>query len=1253
MKGVDLEEGEACLDENDANIDPDTALSYIDKRLQCALGHFQKEFEGNVSAELLGPRFGGYGSFLPAYKLPPTVHFHGKALNLNKPPSPNIFRLEGADPVKPATSHRRDVFVDHTVLSGDAMANKDTSSLQGETCAFKKENVSNSSVNPTEQRSLKVRIKVSYDKPAVTKDKLYSGLGLLSPSSSTGNNPESSGGPPIESHDIPFDSPGSILSYMTSIFIPGNRLLSPLNESLTSLKAKVKSITGRRISSSVVGDASSALGEKSMKTESVDCKQGLTEHLKVKLSSDSTLSEKNRVAKIDVPLKKRVTKKELINDVFGTDFTSNESDESCEQKNVKKLSLDSKGIKQIILKNAPDVVKVEHETGLEKKVSSKTVTCEPRKKIPKTVEHLPSERNKSMKVKKSVLKDIVKVRNSYKDILDTDNGAIEVANVERDLIPAEVAIPQQTEVAPVAPAEVAIPQQLEVGPTVPPDNWVGCDLCEKWRLLPIGIEPDNLPENWLCSMSTWLPGRNHCDVSEDETTKAVQEMNFRLIFQNQNNVQINDCRGNIGNLDHTNSNVNSETMANKLKRIKTRPEGGSSSLIETSYPSMDAQQHSRQKRKGLFETNQPLLDKNGFVKAKKLKSKTLSDQYDIVTSNMIKCEDHRPKEGLVISANRHTENKPFCMENNIMDKKVEIHAKKRKLKDWQESQPCANTLESSEDRIKMKDKRLKTEVETTNDVSFNKGKTMKIKLSGTKENLVDRGREKNQQHRETIYCKKDVESERSLLAATSSSSKISGSCKRASFQERKGSPVGSVSSFSSRALNPDNVSPASGKTIPRKAGIDASQRQRSGGKVDSKHKEASKIRNSCVMEHATGQSDVETGVKGDANGAKDKIERNLQKVMVRAANPLTGQPNKMRRVEVDASAKTNNDGKIVNKKHAGSEAKLGDMGVPQMNLTVKKDLKKACVGDISNVVEPKVEVQASDGSGQNQSKVKRHSADAANQNAKSLATDCGTLKDLSVMSFLKEYSSSQTALTPFKRAEESKDYADRLKTSGFVYECNDAYFDSALKFLYAASLLETFTADISKSKGVDPINGYTTSAKLSKICAEEYEKRKETAAAALAYKCMEVAYMRIVYGKSSLARQDLQASMQMVTQGESPSSSASDVDNLNNQPTSDKTMLLKNIAHPGNQMVVKNQASFMRLLDLTSYASLAMEASMKSQNAYKAASAILDDTHNNELMVSVKRVIDFSFQDVKEIVCLVQSTREAINRQGFKGNNRR
>ncbi|XP_076907512.1 cysteine-tryptophan domain-containing zinc finger protein 3-like [Bidens hawaiensis] len=1162
------------------------------------------------------------------------------------------------------------------------MASKDT-------CFIKRETPRSNLVNPTEQRSLKVRIKV--------------GLGLLTPSSSTANNVEDSGGPPIESHDVLFNSPGGILGDMTSIFVPGNKLVSPLNESLICLKVKVKPVVERKTSFSVVEDGKAPVSEKGIKTESVDCKQGLTSGLKVKLSSDSTMpeakraakkdvplkkretrkepinvlsfgpesreqksvkkllsdsviSEPNRVAKKDVPLKKRETKKELLSD---PDFTRKESDESSEQKNVKKLSLDSRGIRQIACKNDPDALKHEPQEV----------------KIPKNIAKLPSERkNKlndvqtkeifrsslpgSMKNKKSALKDIVEVRNSYKDIFDTDNRAIEVANVGRNDISAGVVVPQQTEVGPTAPlAEVTVPQQIELGPAVPPDNWVGCDRCEKWRLLPIGIEPDNLPDKWLCSMSTWLPGRNHCDISEDETTRAVQEMNLQLISQNHNSLQYNFSRGDIGNSDHRNSNVNSETMTSKIKKIMSKPEGSSSFLVET---------------------NQPLVEKNDVVKAKRLKNKTSSDQ-------------HETKDKLVVSVKIHTEDTPGSMKSESFDKKVEVPAKKRKLKDWQESQsqPYANTLEGSEDRTKMKDKRLKTEVkEFTDDVSFNKGKTMKIKLlvdpshgtlsdkkveipakkrklkdwqesqiqsqpyantlesredriqmkdkrlktgvkestddmpfikgktmkiklSASKENSVDTSHGKSQQHREKI--------------TTSSSSKISGSSRRASLQERKGSPVGSVSSFSISAPNPDNNPPASGKTIPRKAHArteiprkDVDTSQRSGGKVDVKHKEASKI----------------ISMKGDANGVKDKDQRsNSQRTMVRAlTDSSTGQPNKMRRVEVDL-------------KHAGSEEKSGDMGSTEMNPTVKKDLKKVEAGDVSNVkgpVEPKVELQAVDSSGQNKSKVMKHPGDA-NQNA---------IKDPSVISFLKEYSSGQSALTPFRRAEESKDYADRLKISGFDYECNDAYFDSALKFLYASSLLETRTADISKSKGVDPVSGYTTSAKLSKICAQEYEKRKEYAAASLAYKCIEVAYMRIVYCKSLLTRQDLQTSMQMVTQGESPSSSVSDVDNLNNQATMDKTMLSKNIAHQGNQLVVKNQANLMRLFDLTSDVSFAMEASTKSQNAYKAASAILEES-KNEMMVSVKQVLDFSFQDVKEIVCLVQNTREAINRQGFKGKNRR
>lgn len=36
------------------------------------------------------------------------------------------------------------------------------------------------------------------------------------------------------------------------------------------------------------------------------------------------------------------------------------------------------------------------------------------------------------------------------------------------------------------------------------DEWVQCDSCDTWRLLPYGIKAEQLPDNWLCSMLDWL-----------------------------------------------------------------------------------------------------------------------------------------------------------------------------------------------------------------------------------------------------------------------------------------------------------------------------------------------------------------------------------------------------------------------------------------------------------------------------------------------------------------------------------------------------------------------------------------------------------------------------------------------------------------------------------------------------------------------------------------------------------------------------
>lgn len=47
------------------------------------------------------------------------------------------------------------------------------------------------------------------------------------------------------------------------------------------------------------------------------------------------------------------------------------------------------------------------------------------------------------------------------------------------------------------PSEVAAAQ-------LPADNWVMCDNCQEWRLLPTGITPEQLPDKWVCSMQEWL-----------------------------------------------------------------------------------------------------------------------------------------------------------------------------------------------------------------------------------------------------------------------------------------------------------------------------------------------------------------------------------------------------------------------------------------------------------------------------------------------------------------------------------------------------------------------------------------------------------------------------------------------------------------------------------------------------------------------------------------------------------------------------
>ncbi|KAK4777130.1 hypothetical protein SAY86_005818 [Trapa natans] len=158
--------------------------------------------------------------------------------------------------------------------------------------------------------------------------------------------------------------------------------------------------------------------------------------------------------------------------------------------------------------------------------------------------------------------------------------------------------------------------------------------------------------------------------------------------------------------------------------------------------------------------------------------------------------------------------------------------------------------------------------------------------------------------------------------------------------------------------------------------------------------------------------------------------------------------------------------------------------------------------------------------------------------------------------------------------------------------------------------------------------------------------------AALAYKCMEVAYMKVVYSSQSTAtkdRQELQTALKLVPPGESPSSAVSDVDNVNNTAVIDNKATIPKDENPsriaGNRIITaRNRPNFERLLNFAQDVNNAMEASKKSVAAFNAASSKSADSQHKEVISSIKRAIDFHFQDVEGLLQLVRVATEAISR---------
>ena len=57
----------------------------------------------------------------------------------------------------------------------------------------------------------------------------------------------------------------------------------------------------------------------------------------------------------------------------------------------------------------------------------------------------------------------------------------------------------------------------EPGTPMVPEQWVQCDKCSKWRKVATGIDPEDLPKVWYCTMNTWNPLVARCGARQEKS----------------------------------------------------------------------------------------------------------------------------------------------------------------------------------------------------------------------------------------------------------------------------------------------------------------------------------------------------------------------------------------------------------------------------------------------------------------------------------------------------------------------------------------------------------------------------------------------------------------------------------------------------------------------------------------------------------------------------------------------------------------
>lgn len=233
------------------------------------------------------------------------------------------------------------------------------------------------------------------------------------------------------------------------------------------------------------------------------------------VGADSSLMVKKHLKTEPIDLPKQKSKQRVTpHDLDGTKIVSRKEHQSSNGKKKSMVSqnhvseaaevlkdnlrIDSTSVHKIKKDNYADVCSIKRETEEKKQVGKSEDAYreffgdlgEPEEESKMGMLDMHSE---------TKLKDPEMVENKSSAIINASSCKKPEKFSTPEICPKPVPNPPPAGEIPICDAT-----QVATAPLVIKENWVCCDKCQKWRLLPLGTNPESLPEKWLCSMITWL-----------------------------------------------------------------------------------------------------------------------------------------------------------------------------------------------------------------------------------------------------------------------------------------------------------------------------------------------------------------------------------------------------------------------------------------------------------------------------------------------------------------------------------------------------------------------------------------------------------------------------------------------------------------------------------------------------------------------------------------------------------------------------